>query len=162
MGETSRDILVEKGGLEVVTDRTAVLRTLHVGSGCALVCYDPTVPVAGLAHILLPRPAPKAPVMPFPAVYAESAVTELLMRLEGLGASRDRLLVKLTGCGGLRTPVGPFTIGERVELIVRKMLWAAGLRVHAAELGGPRSRSVRVAVASGAVTITSLREEHPL
>lgn len=44
---------------------------------------------------------------------------------------------------------GVFNIGKRNHLALRKILWKAGVIVHAEDVGGSTSRTVRLEVATG-------------
>lgn len=51
-----------------------------------------------------------------------------------------------------------FNIGKRNHLAMRKIFWKAGVMVHAEDVGGLASRTVRLEVASGRVLLRGAGE----
>lgn len=151
------DIAVGLGKLEVSARPGDVLCALGLGSCIGLVMADPRAGVAGLAHIMLP--AARRPDEPLPGKYADTAVPALLAAVGALGANRRRLIVKAAG-GAQMFAAGSgaraLAVGERNEEAVREALAAAGLRLLAADIGGGRGRTLRVDVASGAVSVRTV------
>jgi chemotaxis protein CheD len=76
-----------------------------------------------------------------------------------LGCRKQDLVVKVAGGSSLNDDKGIFQIGKRNHAILRKMLWKAGVMVAAEDVGGAKSRTVRLHVASGRCTVTSPGEE---
>jgi len=55
-----------------------------------------------------------------------------------------------------------FNIGKRNCLAVRKILWKAGVMLQSENLGGTDSRTVRLDVATGKVSLSQGGERMPL
>ncbi|MDQ3810124.1 MAG: chemotaxis protein CheD [Chloroflexota bacterium] len=121
-----------------------VLVAYGLGSCVAMCLWDPASEVAGMAHVVLPgadpdgRPNPK---------FARSALPALvsLMQRHGAGAEARRYearlaggaqVLKLGGSGDLPR------VGEQNAAAVQEALAAAGVKVHAHDLGGSKGRSV--------------------
>jgi chemotaxis protein CheD len=107
-----------------------------------------------MAHVMLPesRQGEGGP----PGKFADTAVPALVAEILRLGADRRRL--RATIAGGARmfawadaAPV--LDIGARNVAAVKHALRAAGIRLRAEDVGGAAGRSMRVAVADGAVTV---------
>jgi chemotaxis protein CheD len=139
---------VRMGEIEVSALAGDELVARGLGSCIGLALVDRRAGVAGLAHIVLPassgsdRQAGK---------FADLAVPELISQMCRAGAARDRLEAVLAG-GARMFELGEMDIGARNEAAVREGLTAAGLAIRAAETGGSRGRTMRVA--AGACTIT--------
>ena len=91
-------------------------------------------------------------------------MTALFKEAYRMGAQKGRIVVKVAG-GASATPEGrpdSFQIGKRNIVEFKKLLWKNGVLLKAEDLGGNRSRTVHLDVATGAVTITSSGERTQL
>jgi chemotaxis protein CheD len=120
-----------------------------LGSCIGLVLIDRIAGVAGLAHIVLPQ---SAETDREPGKFADLAVPALIDRVLRAGASRRRLEAVLAG-GARMFELGELDIGARNAEAVRAGLAASRVSVCAADTGGSRGRTMRVAVGSGTVTV---------
>lgn len=130
--------------------------THALGSCIAVAIHDPTARVAGLLHIMLPESSldrTKATSQPF--MFADTGIPALFHAAYAKGAEKKRLTVRLVGGAQVMDPNGIFNIGKRNHLACRKVLWAAGVMVHAEEVGGNVSRTVRLEVGTGVLLWTS-------
>ncbi len=84
-----------------------------------------------------------------PYLFADTGLPALLDRSRLLGAVPSRLRIWLAGGSAVMDDRGIFNIGKRNQLAMRKALWKAGLMVHAEDLGGSGSRTVRLELATG-------------
>jgi len=144
------------GGLEVTTDRSAVLVTHALGSCIAVLVHDPVRGAAGMLHFQLPSSAlapDRARLQP--GVFADTGIPLLLDKLFALGCRKGNLVVKATGGGRFNDPDALFDIGRRNHTAMRKILWREQVLVSAEDVGGSRSRTARLFVDSGQVTIQS-------
>jgi chemotaxis protein CheD len=82
-------------------------------------------------------------------MYADTGIPDLFHRAYACGAEKSRLIVRLVGGAQVLDPNGVFNIGKKNHVACRKILWAAGVLVHAEEVGGTISRTVRLQVESG-------------
>jgi len=126
------------------------LVTHALGSCIGVVVHDAAAGVGGLLHILLPESSldrEKARAQPF--MFADTGIAQLFQMVQTKGADKKRMSVRLLGGAQVMDPNGVFNIGKRNHLACRKALWAAGAMVHAEEVGGNISRTVRLDVATG-------------
>lgn len=136
----------------VVTDDPAsCLITYALGSCIGLAIHDPVARVGGLLHFMLPDstidPA-KAKQNPF--MFADTGVPLLFHGAYARGADKKRLIV--TAAGGAQVLSSElFQIGKRNQLALKKILWRAGVLLHAEDLGGDVSRTVRMENGTGRV-----------
>ena len=126
------------------------LTCLGLGSCICLYLYDPSVKVAGVAHVMLPE-APSVEQGP-PGKFADTALPALLDEMERLGAMRRRVRAWMVGgaqMSGAKGVGGIFTIGEKNTTAVQAGLVSHRLPLEAQDVGGSRGRSVRIDVATG-------------
>ena len=146
-------ITVGIGGLEVSRDPDALLVTHGLGSCIAVIVHDAARAVGGLLHFQLPS-SELAPdrAREEPGTFADTGIPLLLERMWAHGARRPDVVLKAAG-GGSFHPGTTLDVGQRNERVLRELLAAAGLPLAAEDLGGSRSRSVRLEVGSGRVTL---------
>ena len=137
-----------------------VLITYSLGSCIGMTVYDPVTKAGGMIHYMLPlsKIAPDKAVAK-PAMFADTGVPELLKQVIALGGSKSRLIVKVAGGSQLTDQNKIFNIGERNFLVLRKLLWKNNIMIKASDVGGVISRTLRLELGAGQVTIKSSREE---
>lgn len=145
-----KPIVVGVGDCRLSTDPESELVTYALGSCVAVIVWDPAVPVGGLAHIMLPESSVDRHAAPNrPYRYADTGIPLLLESACRLGASMDRLVVRLAGGAAVSYGSDYFNIGAKNRTALQHMLSAAGLRVHSEETGGAISRTARLHVGTG-------------
>jgi len=157
------DQVVGIADLVTSSDPSVDLVTYSLGSCIGLTVWDPQVHVGGMIHYMLPESSlspDKARANP--AMFADTGVPALFRAAYELGASKKRLVVKVAGGSNLLDDNGTFNIGKRNYLILRKIFWRNGILIDAESVGGSISRTVRLSVATGRVTIRSRAEETEL
>jgi chemotaxis protein CheD len=149
------------GQLVASSDPSLVISALGLGSCIGLVLADPRARVAGLVHVMLPDSTTARSDGP-PGKYADTAVPALLSEVSRLGADRGRLVATIAGGAqmfGAGAGGGVLRIGERNTEAVETALRAAGLRPRGRDVGGALGRTLRVEVATGAVTVRAIGGE---
>ncbi len=149
-------ITVGIGGIEVSADRSAVIVTHGLGSCVAVVTWDPARRAGGLLHFQLPAStlSPER-ARETPGIFADTGIPLLFERMYQLGAVKQGIVVKVAGGGNFHGDAGTFDIGKRNITMMRKIVWKAQVLVGAEDLGGSRSRTVRLFVDTGQVTVQS-------
>jgi chemotaxis protein CheD len=169
---SASETMVRMGELAVSSVPGDVLVSLGLGSCIGLALLDHRMRVAGLAHIVLPES--QGHVNENPRKFADLAVPQLVTELARLGPRKVRLEAVLVGGASMftlapRAPVGSASgvepsqgvpraassleVGQRNEAAVRELLMSMRIPVVAAATGGNRGRTIRVDVATGAVTV---------
>jgi chemotaxis protein CheD len=146
--------MVGVGDCKVSNSADSVLVTYALGSCIAVAIHDPIASVGGLLHFMLPESSlnpDKAGQNPF--MFADTGIPLLFHAAYGLGAEKRRLVVRAAGGAQVMDDGGVFNIGKRNHLALRKILWRAGVMIHAEEVGGTASRTVRLEVSSGRLWI---------
>lgn len=137
-----------------------VLATIGLGSCVAIMLYDPSTKVGGLAHILLPSEGlsrDRSNAAKFPG----TAVPVLLEQMKALGA-RGAISAKIVGGASMFAALlpGGINMGERNLEATRAVLERHRLPVIADDTGGDYGRSVFFNLATGKVAVRSLKRGH--
>lgn len=149
-------ITVGMGDLAVARGNDDVLVTYALGSCIAVLVHDPVLQIAGMIHFMLPesKVAPDK-AAGRPGMFADVGVPRLFHMLYDQGSKKPNLVVKVTGGSKLYDDNGTFDIGRRNHVMIRKLLWKAGVAVTAEDVGGSIPRTARLWVATGRATINS-------
>lgn len=84
-----------------------------------------------------------------PCMFADTGVPLLFRTAYSQGADKRRLVVNVAGGAQVLDDNGVFEIGKRNYQALRKILWKAGVFIHAEAVGGKDSRTVRLDLATG-------------
>ena len=145
------ETMVRMGELAVSSAPGHVLVSLGLGSCIGLALLDRKMGIAGLAHVVLPQSQGHGDSNP--GKFADLAVPELIAEMEAAGARKVRLEAVLVGGASMfAVSSSSLEVGQRNESAVRDLLKAARIPVRANATGGSRGRTIRVDVATGAVT----------
>jgi chemotaxis protein CheD len=136
------------GELGVLTG-TGTVRTL-LGSCIGLVLHDQKHRVGGMAHIVLPES--NGSDHP-PGKYADTAIPELIRRIEAAGGQPRHLSAKLAGGANMFASTNLNGIGEQNLTTVERLLKDAGIPVLARHCGGQQGRKMLYDVETGTVTV---------
>lgn len=155
--------VVDIADLAVTSDTNVSLITYSLGSCIGVSIWDPVAKVGGMLHYMLPE----ATVSPEkaksnPAMFADTGIPKLFRAAYELGAVKKRLVVKIAGGSQLLDDNGTFNIGKRNYLALRKIFWKNGVMIDAESVGGSISRTMKLVVGSGEVTLKTRGGEQPL
>ncbi|RJO64830.1 MAG: chemotaxis protein CheD [Myxococcales bacterium] len=156
-------VTIDISDLKVSDDPNAVLITYALGSCIAVIVYDAVKHVGGMIHYMLPlsNTAPdKAQTKP--AMFADTGVPLLFLKLYEYGCRKQDLVVKIAGGGKLYEDHGVFDIGKRNYTVLRKIFWKNDIIIAAEDVGGAKSRTAKLYVGNGLVTIRAQGQETPL
>ncbi len=154
---------VDIADMQVTSEPDGVLVTYALGSCIALMVYDPTRKVSGMIHYMLPQSSTspeKAKARP--SMFADTGIPLLFHAMYARGCDKRNLIVKAAGGAALLSQTDVFEIGKRNHLILRKMLWKAGVPIKAEDVGGTSFRTAHLYNDTGRVTIKTERSEHDL
>ena len=149
-----RTFVVGVADMVVSNDSSAEIVTYSLGSCLGITVYDPVSKIGGLLHLMLPDSKiddAKAASAPF--MFVDTGVPRLFHAAYNLGADRSRLEVKVAGGAQLLDQQGIFNIGIRNFDALGKLLAQNGLKAHATDVGGLSSRTVRLDLTNGSVTV---------
>lgn len=154
--QQKKSLIVGVADMLASNDTSAELVTHSLGSCLGVTIYDPVKKVGGLLHLMLPSstidPA-KAQAVPY--MFVDTGVPRLFHTVYGLGGQRQRLQVKVAGGAQFLDDGRLFNIGERNIRAFGELLGHHGLQAHATDVGGNASRTLRLQLATGNVSIHS-------
>lgn len=152
-------VKVGMADLNVAADG-AVLKTTGLGSCVGLTLFDPKAGIAGMAHVMLPSSDIAREERINVAKYADTAIPELLRRMEAMGAQVGRLEAKMAGGAQMFAFAGQsdtLRIGPRnVESCIMK-LNQYRIPLLAQDTGGNYGRTVEFDSGSGIMLIRSMQ-----
>ena len=132
-----------------------------LGSCISACVRDPVKNVGGMNHFMLPEDASTGPnnwldpAIGLATRYGSYAMESLINDLLKLGATRERLEIKVFGGG--RVLSGMTDVGARNIDFLRSYIELEGYRIAAEDLGGTQPRKVVYFPASGRVRMRRLR-----
>lgn len=132
----------------------ALLVTYSLGSCMGLAVYDPVAMIGGLIHCLLPLSRLKPEEAGIrPAKFVDTGVPAMLDMMLSMGAAKNRLVLKAAGCGQLLNSNDIFQVGKENYQILKKLLAKNCLSLTAEHVGGMLSRTMRLHIRTGDVTV---------
>ena len=152
--------VVDIADFAVADDRHATLITYSLGSCIGVSIWDPEAAVGGMIHYMLPESSlspEKAKANP--AMFADTGIPALFRAAYEKGAVKKRLIVKVAGGSQLLDDNGTFNIGKRNYIALRKIFWKNGVLIDSENVGGSISRTLKLEVGTGRVTIKTRGKE---
>ena len=147
-------ITVGVGDLQVSNNADTFLVTYGLGSCIAVLVWDPVKHVGGMVHYMLPLSSitpDKAKERP--AMFGDTGVPLLFNKMLSLGSKKSDWIIKVVGGASIQDDNKTFEIGKRNYVILRKLLWSAGVAIRAESVGGGLSRTCRLFVGDGRATV---------
>ncbi len=161
--ETLVKLTVGISDMKTSCDPDDVILTHSLGSCIGLVLYDPELHIGGLIHCMLPLseldPA-RAQVMP--QMFTDTGVSLLIAELLGMGADKRRLVAKVAGAAKLLGGSNSFNIGERNQVVLRKILQKNEIPVAGEDTGGNKARTLFLHMDTGTTLLRSGGTEYEL
>jgi chemotaxis protein CheD len=153
-------LAVDISDIKVSADPDDLLITYALGSCIAVMVHDPVRVAGGMIHYMLPlsETSPEK-ARARPGMFADTGIPLLFQSMYALGCKKADLVVKVTGGGALYDDKGLFNIGKRNYTMLRKMFWKSSVMIAGEDVGGAKSRTARLHVATGRCTVTSHGEE---
>ena len=142
--------------LKCSADPNAVIATYGLGSCIAVIAYDFLRSMGGILHYALPNSSiNEKKAKEQPAMFADTGVPLLFQHMYALGSKKETLLIKVAGGGNLHNDFNVFQIGRRNYIVLRKLFSKNGILIAAEDVGDCKSRTVRLHVGTGKVTVSS-------
>lgn len=148
------DKVVDIADLKVSDNAEETLVTYSLGSCIGVSIWDPIAKVGGMLHYMLPESSlspDKAKANP--AMFADTGIPLLFRTAYALGAVKKRVTVKIAGGSQLLDDKGTFSIGKRNYVMLRKIFWKNGVLIDGENVGGSISRTMRLNVGTGCVSL---------
>lgn len=149
------DIVVGIADMKVSKNPEDTIVTYSLGSCMGLTVYDPVVKVGGMIHIMLSDSGIDTSGNINPFKFVDTGIPLLFKESYKLGAVKQRIVIKMTGCSQIMDNNNFFNIGQRNLVAARKMFWKNGVLVAAEDVGGTVSRTIRLKLATGELLIAT-------
>lgn len=148
------EIFVAPADMKVSANPQHILATEALGTAVGLAVFDPVARAGGLLHFLLPDASlSRAKAQKTPGLFADTGIPELLQALAGTGAELSRLQVTVAGGAGGLDQEGPFNIGQRNLMALRRILQSKQIPIHHEVVGGQFYRDLRLELHTGRIRI---------
>ena len=142
------------GDWVVSAEADITLATYALGSCIGLCAYDPQARTGGLLHFMLPDSALNpARAVRQPGAFFDSGFRRMLEDLQRLGANERRLRFFMAGAAKASSHGDFFDIGRRNHLAAKRRLWELGYAVEDEDCGGESSRTFKLRLSDGRVTV---------
>ncbi|OQX80823.1 MAG: hypothetical protein B6D64_02750 [Bacteroidetes bacterium 4484_276] len=145
----NRPISFVSTGCVAVGSIDGILTSSPLGSCVAVVAYDITTKIGGLAHIMLPGKSLKGN----DNKYAENAITNLIDELKHLGVPKKNIEICLVGGANVLRKESDNIAGHLI-ISIFEILKKKKLNVIKASLGGYERRTAKLNLSSGIVNFT--------
>jgi len=148
------DIIIGIGEIGISNSIEDVIITYALVSCVGLTIYSPKNHTAGMAHIALPKPVTinKSNRIGY---YATTAVPEIINRMcYQYGCNKRDMIVSLYGGAISQNKNDIFNIGKRNVETVKRILKDMGIKINFLDIGGTNSRTLKMNVATGRITVS--------
>lgn len=147
-------LVVGIADMKVCDDPEKTLVTYSLGSCVGVAVYDPVVRVGGMLHAMLPEATGDHYEKGFnPFKFIDTGVPLLFKETYKYGAVKSRLEISVVGGAHILDDSGFFNIGKRNLAALRKIFWKNGVMIDREHVEGVISRTVRLEMATGRVTL---------
>ncbi len=149
------NIILGMGALDATKDSSKILKIYALGSCVGVSLFCEANGAAGLSHVVLPSSnSDKEKSKETPGYYADTAVDELIRRMQGLGCKQSSLYAKIAGGAKTRAEISDFFgIGQKNAIAVKAALLKRGIKVKVEDIGKDLSRTVTVKPGTGKVVV---------
>lgn len=157
----TQDTIIKVGMADLnVAVNNGILKTTGLGSCVGLTLYDTIHKIAGMAHIMLPTSDISRDEVLNRAKYADTAIPELIARMERLGAKLRCLEAKMAGGAQMfaftsqneTMRIGPRNVEASKELLAR-----LGIPLKSEDTGANYGRTIEFYSGTGMLLIRSVQ-----
>lgn len=151
-----KTLVVGVADMVVSNDAGSEIVTYSLGSCLGITVYDPAKKVGGLLHLMLPDSGIDAEkAVKLPAMFVDTGVPWLFQSVYNLGGERSRVVIKVAGGAQFLDQQRAFNIGERNIQAFTDIIARHGHKIQAHDVGGFCSRTLRMDMSNGNVSIHS-------
>jgi len=151
-------VVIGISDMNVVKNGDSII-TYALGSCVGVALFDKTRQIAGLAHVLMPSSKDVRDGNINVMKYMDTAVPELVRRMESAGSSARALVAKLAGGAQMFSMSGAstqFNIGERNVAMAKESLQKLRIPVMAHDVGANYGRTVEIFSDTGVYRIKAI------
>lgn len=153
-------IKVGMADLNVATPPHSI-RTSGLGSCVGVIIYDDRTGISGMAHVMLPSSELSSQQVLNIAKYADTAIPDLLKRLENKGVQKYNLKAKIAGGAQMfsfSTGNDLMRIGPRNVEAVKSILNDLQIPILAEDVGGKSGRTIEFSTLSKMLHIRTVNQ----
>ena len=154
-------VVIGISDMNVVKSGNSII-TYALGSCVGVALYDSVRKIAGLAHVLMPSSREMRDSNINVMKYMDTAVPELVKRMERAGANAYSLTAKIAGGAQMFSISGAspqFNIGERNVVMAKEVLNKLNIRIVAQDIGANYGRTVEIFADTGIYRIKAISKE---
>jgi chemotaxis protein CheD len=158
-----KQVVVNIADMKVSKLPDDVIVTYSLGSCIAVVLYEPHRKIGGMIHVMLPDSSiekNKSSMNYYK--FVDTGIPLLYKKMFAVGAKRSDIITKVIGGSNVMDRNNFFNIGERNYTAIRKILWRNNIMIKAEDIGGSKSRTVRLFMNTGRVVISNASEEYEI
>lgn len=139
------------------------LITYALGSCVGICLFDPSASVSGLSHIMLPKSS-LSPSDRNVFKFADTAIPDLVQKMERMGASRSRIKAKIAGGAQMfqtsseQSNNAMWQIGQRNVASVTETLRKLGIPIIAQDVLKNFGRTVSFNPANNVMTVKAINQ----
>lgn len=156
-----QDEIIKVGMADLnVTQATGILKTTGLGSCVGVTLFDPKTKIAGMAHVMLPSSDIAKEGSLNIAKYADTALPDMIARMEKLGAAISRMEAKMAGGAQMfafSNNNDTMRIGPRNVESCKEMLSRYKIPIRAEDTGGNYGRTIEFDCSTGKLFIRSVQ-----
>ncbi|MCG7407471.1 chemotaxis protein CheD [Paenibacillus sp. ACRRX] len=152
--------VVKVGMADLNITKVGAIRTTGLGSCVGLTLFDPMIKIGGMAHVMLPSSDIAREGTLNIAKYADTAIPELIRRMELEGARLSRLIAKMAGGAQMfafSSGNDMMRIGPRNVESCKQMLQIHNIPLLAEDTGGNYGRTIELRCEDGLLNIRSVQ-----
>ena len=151
-------VVIGISDMNVVKSGDSII-TYALGSCVGIALYDKTRRIAGLAHVLMPSSKDVRDGNINVMKYVDTAIPELVRRMERAGSLAQTLTAKLAGGAQMFSMSGAstqFNIGERNVAMAKEALQKLRIPIMAQDVGSNYGRTVEIFADTGVYRIKAI------
>lgn len=157
----TQEALIKVGMADLnVTHPVGILKTTGLGSCVGVTLWDARAKVAGMAHVMLPSSDIAKEGNLNIAKYADTALPDMIGKMEKLGAAVNRMEAKMAGGAQMfafsnnsdTMRIGPRNVDSCKEILNRYKI-----PIRAEDTGGNYGRTIEFDCATGVLLIRSVQ-----
>ncbi|RKN86499.1 chemotaxis protein CheD [Paenibacillus ginsengarvi] len=144
-----------------VASGAGILKTTGLGSCVGVTLYDPKTKVAGMAHVMLPSSEIAKEGAINTAKYADTAIPEMITRMNRMGAVNSRMIAKLAGGAQMfafGTTSDTMRIGPRNVESCKMQLKLLSIPIVAEDTGGSFGRTIELNSENGILLLRTVQQ----
>lgn len=146
-------VTVGVGDMRASRDPQTVFVSHSLGSCIGVAVYDPQTHIGGVLHAMLPSSPTSGGSTSRPHMFVDTGLPSLINAVCTLGAVKERLQIRIAGGAQFIGKSQIFNIGSQNTASAQELLLTNGLSAQLVECGGQYSRTLRLDLSNGGLTI---------